>query len=116
MATSLGSEIASIDITANVQSEFNPGFGSVIGWGQQLWGTAVVNIQMSTAQGTVDADPDAEFSGQQLATAVRSAVAGASAEAVLTGIQLNTTIGVESINSWNEIDPNNSAVWTEIAA
>ena len=160
IATSLGTEVASIDITADVSSQFNPGFGSVIGWGQQLWGTAVVDIQMSTAQGTVDAEPDAEFSGQQLATAigsvaitgtatidvtgqlldiqdgagtgeavtlvdvsgqqlgtvVRSAVAGASAEAVLTGIQLNTTIGVESINSWNEIDPNNSAVWTEIAA
>ena len=66
--------------------------------------------------GTGEAVTLVDVSGQQLGTVVRSAVAGASAEAVLTSIQLNTTIGVESINSWNEIDPNNSAVWTEIAA
>ena len=48
IATSLGTEVASIDITADVSSQFNPGFGSVIGWGQQL-GYCLVDIQ-STAQ------------------------------------------------------------------
>ena len=116
---------------------------------------------MSTAEGTVDPEPDAEATGQQLNTTVanlsitgtatvdvtgilldmsegnadldantlvdvtgvlvgtvevNSAVAGAGAEGVLTGLALTPTIGNITLNVWTEIDPNENAVWTEIAA
>jgi len=160
LSISQGDEVASIDIDVELSTISNPGYG-ILGWGQQEWGTAAVNMFMTTAEGTVDPEPDAEVTGQVLASSIgtvtitgtatleltgqildisdgtaaldaltpvdvtgvlagtveiNSAVAGASAEAELTGLTLTPTIGTESVNVWNEIDPNNSAVWTEIAA
>jgi hypothetical protein len=160
ITSSLGTSEGQAGADVQLSTISNPGYG-VIGWGQQEWGTAAVNMFMTTAEGTVDPAPDAEVTGQVLASSIgtvtitgtatleltgqildisdgtaaldaltpvdvtgvlagtveiNSAVAGASAEAELTGLTLTPTIGTESVNVWNEIDPNNSAVWTEIAA
>ena len=161
LTSSLGTSEGQSGADVQLSTYSNPGWGSTIGWGDQLWGTAVVNMFMSTAEGTVDPEPDAEATGQQLNTTVanlsitgtatvdvtgillnmsegdadldantlvdvtgvlvgtvevNSAVAGAGSEALLTGIALTPTIGNITLNVWTEIDPNQTAVWTEIAA
>jgi hypothetical protein len=160
LTPAIGTEIARAGATVELSTLSNPGWGQSIGWGQQLWGTAVVDMFLSTAEGTVDPAPDAEVTGEERSfsigdetvtgtgntditgidldittgTAVleavtfanvsgielnlvnASVVAGTSALASVSGIDIDASNGILFGNTWNEIDPNVSMVWTEIAA
>jgi hypothetical protein len=69
-----GVSITDVDISVNVpvSTEFTPGWGAEIGWGQQNWGQATVDMSMTLGEGTVDPAPDTDITGVQLNTTVNA--------------------------------------------
>jgi hypothetical protein len=82
-----------ISITANVTSEFTPGWGAEVGWGAQLWGQATVDMSMSMSEGTVDPAPDTDITGVQLNTTTNAVSIQANADLTVTGQQISIVQG-----------------------
>jgi hypothetical protein len=93
-----GVSITDVDVSVNVpvSSQFNPGWGSTIEWGQQLWGQATVDISMTADEGTVDPAPDTDITGVQLNTTVNAISITADANIIASGQQLTLTLGDET--------------------
>ena len=88
-----GNEDTSIDVTVEVSSVAQVGWG-VVGWGEQPWKDSEIDITMAIAEGTVDPSPDATVTGigMTVSLAVGTVVIG-TADISVTGQQLNITQG-----------------------
>jgi len=63
LSSSLGTAESDANTIASITTEVNPGWGASVGWGQQEWGQASVQMSMSMDEGTVDPSPDASIVG-----------------------------------------------------
>ena len=72
-------------------------------------------LEIAQGQAELDAVTFASPAGQQLNISLNSAVAGASAEVDLTGIQLNVALGNEVSQVWRIVDTGTSVSYTEVS-
>jgi len=93
-----GSDVTEVDISINVNvtSEFTPGWGAEVAWGAQSWNQATVDMSMSMSEGTVDPAPDTDITGVQLNTTINVVSIQADANLTVTGQQLSITLGDEN--------------------
>ena len=93
-----GVSITDVDISvnANVSTEFTPGWGAEVAWGAQSWNQATVDMSMSMSEGTVDPAPDTDITGVQLNTTINVVSIQADANLTVTGQQLSITLGDEN--------------------
>ena len=122
IASPTGQALASSLGSATVTTEVNVGWGRQT-WGYGQWGDAGIVVgltgqAMTLALGNESSKIDVSVTAvtQSLLTSTGTLVAGASAEAPLTGQVLTTYTGTLYTSIWTEIDPDVSMVWTEIAA
>lgn len=136
ITTALGTETISISIIASPTGQaLASSLGSAtvttevnVGWGRQTWGygqwgdagiaVAITGQAMSLVLGNESTTIDVAVTatGFSLTTSMGTAVAGASAEAPITGQVMTAYTGTVYPLLWTEIDPDVSMVWTEIAA
>ena len=92
---SLGNESTDISVTVELSAQSSPGWGAVIGWGDQSWGSATINMGMSMSEGTVDPAPDTDITGNQLNSTTGTIAITANADITLTGQQITISLGNE---------------------
>ena len=95
-STSIGDEDVDISVDVELSSQSSPGWGSSIGWGDQSWGQATVDMGMAMSEGTVDPAPDTDITGVQLNTTTNAVSIQANANLTVTGQQLTITLGDEN--------------------
>ena len=112
---SQGDETAKTDVTVDVTSTYQPGWG-IVDWGTQSWNDAELDINLVIAEGEVDPSPDATvvgigmtvdlslgtvvigtgnvtLTGEQINISQGTAIGDANTLASVTGIGLNTAVG-----------------------
>lgn len=92
---SLGNESTDVSVTVELSAQSSPGWGAVIGWGEQSWGSATANMGMSMSEGTVDPAPDTDITGNQLNSTTGTIAITAHANLTLTGQQVSISLGNE---------------------
>ena len=99
---SQGEETTITDVTVNVASTINAGWGQVA-WGTQNWGQGELNINLTIDEGEVDPSPDATVTGigMTIDLAIGTVVIG-TGNVTLTGEQLNIAQG-DAIGDANTI-------------
>ena len=95
-STSIGDEDVDISVDVELSSQSSPGWGAMVGWGEQSWGQATVDTGMAMSEGTVDPAPDTDLTGVQLNTTTNVVSIQANADLTVTGQQLNITLGDEN--------------------
>ena len=63
LTTSLCTATLDANTIVELTTEVTPGWGASVGWSQQEWGQASVQMSMSMDEGTVDPSPDATVTG-----------------------------------------------------
>ena len=97
--TTTGTATGQAGAIVELDTKFNPGWGASINWGEQLWGTAQVDMFMSTAEGTVDPEPDVALTGQAMTMALNSVSVVGTASLTLTGQALSIAQGDENADA-----------------
>lgn len=95
-SVSTGDEDVDISVDVELSSQSNPGWGAMVGWGDQSWGQATVDMGMAMSEGTVDPAPDTDITGVQLNTTTNAVSIQANADLTVTGQQLSITLGDEN--------------------
>jgi len=95
-SVSTGDEDIEVSVDVELSSQSNPGWGAMVGWGEQSWGQATVDTGMAMSEGTVDPAPDTDITGVQLNTTTNAVSIEANADATVTGQQLTITLGDEN--------------------
>ena len=103
-SVSLGNEDTDISVTVELSAQSSPGFGALIGWGDQKWGQATVNMGMNMSQGAVDPGPDVSMTGVNATTFVEDVSITANADVSTTGQQLNISLGNEDAVPNTQVD------------
>jgi hypothetical protein len=91
--TQIGDEDIEVSVTAEVTSEYTPGWGADVAWGAQAWNSATVDMIMSMSEGTVDPAPDTDITGVQLNTTVNAISITADANVSPSGEELTISQG-----------------------
>ena len=102
--TSLGNEDTEGNVTVELNAVSTPGWGVNLGWGDQLWGSASVNIGMSMSTGQVDPAPDVAITGELLNSTTGSLSVTANADLTLTGQGLTISLGNEDATPNTQVD------------
>jgi len=102
--TSLGNEDVDNSVTVELSAISNPGWGESIGWGDQLWGSASVNMGMSMSSGQVDPAPDTAITGELLNSTTGTLSITANADLTLTGQVLTLSLGNEDATPNTQVD------------
>jgi hypothetical protein len=100
LTASLGTATLDANTIAEVTTEVTPGWGATVGWGQQQWGQASVEMSMSMNEGTVDPSPDAEVTGIGFSAslAVGTVVIG-EANVTVVGEGFGAALGVGNLDA-----------------
>jgi len=93
--TSIGNEDIDNSVTVELNASSNPGWGAVIGWGEQSWGSATINMGMSMSQGTVDPAPDVALTGNTINSTTGTISVTADSNLTLSGQQVSLLLGNE---------------------
>jgi len=92
-----GTYITIVDnsVVVELSTQSNPGWGSSIAWGAQKWGSATVDMSMTTSQGSVDPAPDVAMTGVNATTFVEDVSITANADVGVTTNLINISLGNE---------------------
>ena len=102
--TSLGNEDVDNSVTIELSAVSTPGWGQSIGWGDQKWGSASVNMGMSMSTGQLDPAPDVAITGQLLNSTTGTLSITANADLTLTGQALSVSLGNEDATPNTQVD------------
>tara|TARA_R100001509_G_scaffold156228_1_gene119332 strand:+ start:601 stop:2061 length:1461 start_codon:yes stop_codon:yes gene_type:complete len=111
---SLGNESTDISVNVLLTPLSVPGWGQSIGWGQQKWNQASVDMGMSTSSGTVDPAPDTALTGVQATISLGVEVVSADANLTLSGIALSMALGNEDAVPNTQVDLTGIAMSTTL--
>ncbi len=100
----LGNEDTDISVNVLLSAQSIPGWGSGVGWGQQKWNQASVDMAMSSSSGTVDPAPDTALTGVQATVSLGVEVVSADANLTLSGIALSLALGNEDAVPNTQVD------------
>ena len=105
LTTSLGTATLDANTIVELTTEVTPGWGASVGWSQQEWGQASIQMAMSMDEGTVDPSPDAEVVGIGIAAslAVGTVVAG-NADVTVIGEGIAAGLGLGTIDLNTPVD------------
>jgi hypothetical protein len=100
LTSSLGTATLNANTIVELTTEVTPGWGASVGWSQQEWGQASVEMSMSMNEGTVDPSPDAEVTGIGFSAslAVGTVVIG-EANVTVVGEGFGAALGVGNLDA-----------------
>jgi len=105
LTTSLGTTTLDANTIVELTTEVTPGWGASVGWSEQEWGQASIQMSMSMDEGTVDPSPDAEVVGIGIAAslAVGTVIAG-NADVTVIGEGIAAGLGLGTIDLNTPVD------------
>ena len=81
-------------------TEVTPGWGVSVGWSEQKWGQASIQMAMSMDEGTVDPSPDATVTGIGFGMAVATGtVVTGEANVTVVGEGFSATLGTGTLDA-----------------
>jgi hypothetical protein len=103
--TSLASVTTRSDVDVQLTTTYDPGWGNVIGWGQQTWGQATAESALEMPAPTdVEVDPDTALVGQQLNISLEDVIITADANLSLSGFALEIAQGTAILDALTPVN------------
>jgi hypothetical protein len=103
--TSLASVTTRSDVDVQLTTTYDPGWGNVIGWGQQTWGQATAESALEMPAPTdVEVDPDTALVGQQLNISLEDVTITADANLSLSGFALEIAQGTAILDALTPVN------------
>jgi hypothetical protein len=103
--TSLASVNTRSDVDVQLTTTYDPGWGNIIGWGQQTWGQATAESALEMPAPTdVEVDPDTALVGQQLNISLEDVTITADANLSLSGFALEIAQGTAILDALTPVN------------
>jgi hypothetical protein len=103
--TSLASVTTRSDVDVQLTTTYDPGWGNIIGWGQQTWGQATAESALEMPAPTdVEVDPDTALVGQQLNISLEDVIITADANLSLSGFALEIAQGTAILDALTPVN------------
>ena len=103
--TSLANVTTRSDVDVQLTTTYDPGWGNIIGWGQQTWGQATAESALEMPAPTdVEVDPDTALVGQQLNISLEDVTITADANLSLSGFALEIAQGTAILDALTPVN------------
>jgi hypothetical protein len=103
--TSTGSITTESNVDVQLTTTYDPGWGNIIGWGQQTWGQATAESALEMPAPTdVEVDPDTALVGQQLNISLEDVTITADANLSLSGFALEIAQGTAILDALTPVN------------
>ena len=103
--TSTGNVTTRSDVDVQLTTTYDPGWGNIIGWGQQTWGQATAESVLEMPAPTdVEVDPDTALVGQQLNISLEDVTITADANLSLSGFALEIAQGTAILDALTPVN------------
>jgi hypothetical protein len=103
--TSTGNVTTRSDVDVQLTTTYDPGWGNIIGWGQQTWGQATAESALEMPAPTdVEVDPDTALVGQQLNISLEDVTITANANLSLSGFALEIAQGTAILDALTPVN------------
>ena len=100
LSANLGTAVLDANTIVELTTEVTPGWGVSVGWSEQKWGQASIQMAMSMDEGTVDPSPDATVTGIGFGMAVATGtVVTGEANVTVVGEGFSATLGTGTLDA-----------------
>ena len=100
LSANLGTSVLDANTIVELTTEVTPGWGVSVGWSEQKWGQASIQMAMSMDEGTVDPSPDATVTGIGFGMAVATGtVVTGEANVTVVGEGFSATLGTGTLDA-----------------
>jgi hypothetical protein len=100
LSANLGTSVLDANTIVELTTEVTPGWGASVGWSEQEWGQASIQMAMSMDEGTVDPSPDATVTGIGFGMAVATGtVVTGEANVTVVGEGFSAALGTGTLDA-----------------